>query len=267
MIWGSVIGYSIILIFAIIGIISLVMSYEYMKRSHLVLAGLSILAGIGVFIKIGATRESVGEAMAYFSSPTIMDNLHYYIIAGIVLIFGLLHAEGAIHWVWRRVHPQSAPTDDIKAMSRGQSAQPGQAMPSTLMGSSTGMFSVVGLDVKTVALIRLSLFALKNFNNKTIIGIESHLKLGDGRRYRAFHKIVAETQTSRIGLTDIVHPYWRAINGNHAAARKMFAELCKIVGGTGQAHNSVIDRIVEIGQALGLSPRDMGVAISQLRSQ
>jgi len=238
-----------------------------MKRSHLVLAGLFILAGIGVFIKIGVSRDSVGAAMSYFSSPAIIDNPHYFIIAGIALIVGLLNAEGVINWVWRRVHPQSAPTDNIKAMTRGQSVQLGSKMPSTLMGASTGMFSVADLDVKTVALIRLSLYALKNFNSKTIIGIENKLRLGDGRRYRAFHKIVAETQTTRIDLKDVVHPYWRAINGNQAAARKMFSELCQIVHGTGQTNKTVVNRMVEIGQALGLSPQNMGVAIGQLRAQ
>lgn len=257
--------YSIILIFGLIGLISLVMSYEYMKRSHLILSFLSIVATIGVFIKIGVSKETVADVALDLTPPIIVDNLHIImpLLIGLVLIG--LKAEGTINWIWRRVHPSSAPTDDIRAMERGGVNTPAPKMSAALMGTSTSMFSVPGLDVKTVALIRLSLFALKDFNSKTIIGIENHLKLGDGRRYRAYHGVVAEAQTSRFDLKDIVHPYWRAINGNHAAARNMFTELCHVVRGAGQVNKSTINRIVKIGQALGLSPQDMGLSISRLR--
>jgi len=257
--------YSIILGLASVGLISLIMSFEYMKRSHLILAALSILAAIGVFIKIGVSRETVGEAAGSFIPATVTDNLHYYMIGGVVIILGLLKAEGTINWVWRRVHPKSAPTDDLRAGQRGHLVKQTSNMSAALIGTSTRMFSVPSLDVRTIALIRLSLFALKTFNSKSIIGIESHLKLGDGRRYRSFHGIVAEMQTRRIGVTDIVHPYWRAINGNHSAARNMFKELCLIVRNTGQANKQTINRITDIGKALGLSPEDMAIAIKNMR--
>jgi len=138
-------------------------------------------------------------------------------------------------------------------------------MSAALMGTSTSMFSVPGLDVKTVALIRLSFFAFKKVNRKTIIGLESSLRLGDGRRYKAFHSIAADMQHRRVSLTEIVHPYWRAINGNHSSARVMFRDLCQIARSTGNTDKKTINNLVKIGQALGLSPQDMGVAIGNAR--
>ena len=257
--------YSIILAAASVGIISLIMSYDQMKRSSLILCILSILPAIGVFIKMGVSRETFSEAAMHFALPGMKENLHIYIVGMIIIIGGLLYREGTIHWLWRRVHPSSAPTEGIGAGQRGHVSRQGSKMSSGLMGTSTAMFSVPGLDVKTVALIRLSFFAFRKVNQKTVIGIESFLRLGDGRRYKAFHSIAAEVQHKRVNLTDIVHPYWRAINGNHSSARLMFADLCQIARATGNTDKKTINNIVKIGQALGLSPQDMGVAIGKMR--
>ena len=258
MIW-----YAIILGVAIIGIVSLIMFFDEMKRSSLILSALSIVLAIGAFIHMGVSRQTVGEAMQAIVPSNVTSNLHFYIIGGVILIVAALNAEGTISWIWRRVHPRSAPTAGIRAGQRGHVSRQGPKMSSALMGTSTAMFSVPGLDVKTIALIRLSLFALKKINSRTVIGIESHLRLGDGRRYRAFQNIVVEMQSGRTGLVDIVHPYWRAINGNHSAARRMFTELCQVIHNAGQTDKATINRLVKIGQALDLSPQDMGIAIGK----
>ncbi len=52
--------------------------------------------------------------------------------------------------------------------------------------SLQAMFAVRGLDVKTVALVRLALAAFSKIDSREVIGIEASLKLGDGRRYNAF---------------------------------------------------------------------------------
>jgi len=257
--------YSIILAAAAVGIISLVMSYDEMKRSTLIISILSLLPAIGVFIKMGVSRETFGEAAAHFALPGMKENLHFYILGMLILIGGYLYIDGTFHWLWRRIHPSSAPTDDIRAGQRGHISRKGSGMSAALMGTSTEMLSVPGLDVKTVALIRLSFFAFKKMNRKTIIGVESFLRLGDGRRYKAFHSIAAEMQHRRVSLTDIVHPYWRAINGNHSSARLMFTDLCQIAQITANTDKKTINILVKIGQSLGLSPQDMGVAIGKMR--
>ena len=196
---------------------------------------------------------------------SVTTQLNYFILGVIAAIGLVLHEEGTYLWIWRRIHPQSAPTAEIGVGQRGYVSRQGSGMSAALMGTSTSMFSVPGLDVKTVALIRLSFFAFKNVNRKTIIGLESSLRLGDGRRYKAFHSIAADMQHRRVSLTEIVHPYWRAINGNHSSARVMFRDLCQIARSTGNTDKKTINNLVKIGQALGLSPQDMGVAIGNAR--
>jgi len=107
------------------------------------------------------------------------------------------------------------------------------------------------------------MFAFKR-DRYTIATLESALKLGDGRRYYAYQKLVADAAHEK-SLKDIVHPYWRAINGNHSAARLMFTNLCQLARDTRNTNKRAIDRLVKIGQSLGLSPEDMGRAIGNVR--
>jgi len=121
------------------------------------------------------------------------------------------------------------------------------------------------LDVKTVALIRLALAAFSKVDRTVVLGIESSLRLGDNRRYRAYHQLVSEHQNRRQNIKDIVHPYWREINGNHASARNMFTALCQLARDTRNTDKKTVNRLLKIGQTLGLSPEDMGLAIGQIR--
>ena len=174
-----------------------------------------------------------------------------------------MYFEGTYTWLWRRIHPASAPTEFIGAGQRGGMAKAPPKMSAALMGTSTAAFAVQGLDVKTTALIKLSMHAFKR-DRKTIVTIENALRLGDGRRYYVFQKLVADAQFEK-SLTDIIHPYWRAINGNHSSARLMFTNLCQLARDSGNTNKRAVNRLVQIGQSLGLSPEDMGRAIGNVR--
>ena len=262
----GMIWYSVVFIFAIIGMISLIMSYEYMRRFGLILSAISILLAIGAFIHMGVSKESVGEVVYDVLPPLVTENWLLFILAGVGLTIALLYSDGVIHWIWRRVHPQSAPTDDIGIIQGGTYRSTMPSMSSALMGTSTAMFNVQELDVKTIALIRLALVAFAKVDRTVVAGIERKLKLGDGRRYKAFHQLVADSQTCRQGIKDIVHPYLRAINGNHASARNMFTALCQLARDTRNTDKKTVNRLLKIGQSLGLSPENMGLAINQLRA-
>jgi len=254
--------YAVVFGFALVGGGVLVVSDTDRKWDRLVFVLLFALPILKMYLDTDLFWRSVLFGLLYGSVTT---HLNYFIIGTLAAILLVLHEEGTYVWLWRRIHPSSAPTDEIGAGQRGHVSRQGPAMSSALMGTSTDMFSVPGLDVKTVALIRLSFFAFKKINRNTIIGIESALRLGDGRRYKAFHSIAADSQHRRVSLTDIVHPYWRAINGNHASARMMFVELCQIAHNTANTDKKTIGNLTKIGQALGLSPQDMGSAIAKLR--
>ena len=254
--------YAVIFGFALVGGGVLVVSDTERKWDRLVFILLFALPILKMYLDTEFIWRGVVLGLLIGSVTT---HLNYFILGVIGAILLVLHEEGTYEWVWRRIHPSSAPTDNIGAGQRGHISRQGSGMSAALMGTSTSMFSVPGLDVKTVALIRLSFFAFKNVNRKTIIGLESSLRLGDGRRYKAFHSIAADMQHRRVSLTEIVHPYWRAINGNHSSARVMFRDLCQIARSTGNTDKKTINNLVKIGQALGLSPQDMGVAIGNAR--
>lgn len=254
--------YACVFGFALVGGGALVVSDTDRKWDKLMFVMLFALPILQMYLENSFYWRDVLIGLLYGSLTTY---LNYFILGILAAIALVLYEEGTYEWLWRRIHPSSAPTQNIGAGQRGHVSRQGSGMSSALMGTSTEMFSVPGLDVKTVALIRLSFFAFKKMNRKTIIGIESFLRMGDGRRYKAFHAIAADVQNRRVDLTDIVHPYWRAINGNHASARLMFTDLCQIAQNTANTDKKTINSLVKIGQALGLSPQDMGMAIGKMR--
>lgn len=257
--------YALVLGFAVIGNAVLTVSDTDRKWGFLALLLILVLPLVHIF----TASESIGSVkavMIYFIMWSVTTHLGYFLIGSIAAILLVLYEEGTFGWVWRRVHPVSAPTENIKAGNRGrQLPQKNIATSATFMGTSTGMFNVQGLDVKTVALVRLALAAFGKVDRSVVIGIESSLKLGDGRRYKAFHQLVGESQRRRQNVKDIIHPYWREINGNHASARNMFTALCQLARDTRNTDRKTINRLANIGQALGLSPEDMGLAIGQVR--
>ena len=255
--------YALVFGFAIVGGGVLVVSDTDRKWDRVVFVLLFALPILQMYLESSLYWRNVLISLLYGSITTYLS---YFIIGVLAAIALVLYEEGTYEWIWRRIHPQSAPTADIGAGQRGHFKREGRTMSSALMGTSTNMFAVPGLDVKTVALIRLSFFAFKTMNRKTIIGIESYLRLGDGRRYKAFHTLAAEAQCQRFDLLDIIHPYWRAINGNHASARLMFTSLCELAYSTSNTDKKTINNLLKIGQSLGLSPQDMGIAIGKMRA-
>jgi len=256
--------YALILGFALVGNGVLTVSDTDRKWGWLTLILILILPLIQM-LTVPNVSGSLKELIISLIMTSLSTQMNYFILGVISAIILVLYEEDTIGWLWRRIHPESAPTMDIKAGHRGQPAQKVAMMSSTLMGSSTRMFSVEGLDVKTTALVRLALVAFDKIDRSVVIGIESSLKLGDGRRYRAFQQLVGESTNNKQNIRDIIHPYWRSINGNHASARNMFTALCQLARDIKKTDKKTVNRLVKIGQSLGLSPEDMGLAIAQIR--
>lgn len=257
--------YAFILGFAVVGNGVMVVSDTDRKWQWLALALIFILPLINMYVSSLAI-SSLKATIINLVMTSITTHLGYFLVGAVLAILMVLYEEGTFEWIWRRLHPATAPTEFIKAGHRGQRVPKSTVMSSALMGSSTGMFAVKGLNVKTIALVRLALAAFSKVDSRVVVGIESSLKLGDGRRYKAFHQLISENQTRRQNIKDIVHPYWREINGNHASARKMFTSLCQLARDTRNTDKATVNRLVQIGQSLGLSPEDMGLAIHQLRA-
>ncbi len=221
-----------------------------------------VLLGIVLGIQEGGLVDP-RDMINYLIGEALTVHMAITVIGAVFGMAFVMYLEGTFGWLWRRIHPASAPTDFIGAGQRGIAMKVPPKISAALMGTSTAGFAVQGLDVKTTALIKLSMFAF-NRDRYTIATLESALKLGDGRRYYAYQKLVADGQYEK-SLKDIIHPYWRAINGNHSSARVMFTKLCQLARDSRNTNKRTINRLVEIGQSLGLSPEDMGMAIGNVR--
>ena len=254
--------YSVLFIAAIIGVVSLIMSYEELSRLGLIVAALPVVITLIIFTKWHIDGGTLTNIKAHFENLDVSQkSLIWLGVIGLITILTLFR-EGTIYWIWRRLHPSSAPTPHLRSSERGNGIrQNAETMSSALMGTSTTMFKNSNLDIRTIALIRLAFAVFTRTDRKTIIGIESFLKLGDGRKYRSYQQLVAEVLDSKTTIKDIIHPYWRAINGNTATARLMFADLCRLASETGNLDKKTINKIIKAGQELGLSQQDMQQAL------
>lgn len=253
---------SLLFIAATVGAVSLVMSYDELSRLGLIVAAAPVVLTLVIFTKWGIDGGGFSNIRTYFQNPDVSKNLPIWLfVIGLVTLLTLFR-EGTVFWAWRRIHPKSAPTESLSASQRGAGVrQTAAPMSAALMGTSTSMFKNSNLDVRTIALIRLAFASFTKTDRQTIIGIESFLKLGDGRKYRSYQQLVAEILDSKTTIKDIVHPYWRAINGNTATARLMFADLCRLANETGNLDKKTTNKLIKAGQELGLSQQDMQQAL------
>jgi len=250
--------YSLIFLAAVIGVVSLIMSYDELNRLGLFVAALPVLVAVAIFTQWWVTGGGISNVTTHFQTPDGSKKLLIWLIViGLVTVLTLFR-EGTIFWVWRRLHPKSAPTENLRASERGNVIRQSETpMASTLMGSATSMFRNSELDIRTIVLIRLAFAVFSRTDRKTIIGIESFLRLGDGRKYRSYQQLVAEVLDSKTTMKDIIHPYWRAINGNSATARVMFADLCRLANETGNLDKRTMNNLTKAGRELGLSQADI----------
>ncbi len=254
--------FSILFIAAAIGVISLILWYNELNRLGLILAVTPVVLAILIFVSWGVTGGGFRNLSEHYQTPEGSKTLLFWfsIISLVTLL--TLFREGTIFWLWRRIHPSSAPTAALRASQRGNGIRQNSGKTaSTLMGTSTSMFKNSELDIRTIALVRLAFVSFTRTDRKTIIGIESFLRLGDGRKYRSYQQLVAEILDSKTTMKDIVHPYWRAINGNVATARIMFADLCRLASVTGNLDKRTINNLIKAGSELGLSQEEMQRAL------
>ena len=131
--------------------------------------------------------------------------------------------------------------------------------PATLVGTSTNYLSAE-LDLRTETLIRLCYSVFEDRSALTMSRLESALRLGTGRRQKAFHKIVAGHR-GRPKTKRIVHRYWRSVNGSSRLSQALFGDLCKLARDTNNGDRATADRLSKVGAALGLTAEEMGRAI------
>ena len=181
-------------------------------------------------------------------------NLVWFTLGAILALSAQVLAEGYLHKLWVKLHPKSAPSAEVGFGQRARPTSYKRPVAATLMGTSTEYLKD-GLDLRTDTLIRLCFYSFEDRSALTLSRIEAGLRLGSGRRQKAFHKIAAELQR-RPNLQSILHRYSRSINGSSRLSQTIFAELCGLARDTNNMDGSTRTRLKQTAAGLGL-PTDM----------
>lgn len=254
------VGFAVILGFAIASTVCGVLEDgsrgdRVLIRALIYLIVLSMLVGIFK----GQTTGLRGALVNLVVGSLLVHTLWFLGGAALAICYQLV-GEGHLYELWIKLHPQSAPTPEAR---RGQRAQVAgfrkERTPATLVGTSTNYLSAE-LDLRTETLIRLCYSVFEDRSALTMSRLESALRLGTGRRQKAFHKIVAGHR-GRPKTKRIVHRYWRSVNGSSRLSQALFGDLCKLARDTNNRDRATADRLSKVGSALGLTAEEMGRAI------
>ena len=254
------VGFAIILGFAIASTVCGLME-DSSRSDRILIRALVYLAVLLTLIGIftGAGGSFLGNLAGLAIGSVFVHTLWFLGGAALALCYQMV-VEGHLYEIWIKFHPQSAPTPEVQMGQRAKIAGfRRQATPATLVGTSTNYLNAE-LDLKTETLIRLSYSVFEDRGALTMSRLESALHLGTGRRQKAFHKIVAGNR-GRPKTKRIVHRYWRSVNGSSRLSQALFCDLCKLAQDTNNRDRATVDRLSEVGTALGLTAEEMGRAI------
>jgi len=216
-----------------------------------------------LFTVIGIFTGRSGSFLAnlnYLALGSVFNHLIWFLGGAVMALCYQVVVEGHLHELWIKFHPQSAPTPEAKMGKRSKmTGLRRERTPATLVGTSTSYLNSE-LDLRTETLIRLSFSVFEDRSALMISRLESALCLGTGRRQKSFHKIIAGHR-GRPKSKRIVHRYWRSVNGSSRLSQSLFGELCKLARDTHNRDRATVDRLTEVGTALGLTADEMGRAI------
>lgn len=228
---------------------------------RVLLRGLAYLILLSLIIAIfagGSTdiRAHIGTLVL----GSVFVHTIWFLLGGALSLVLQLFTEGYFYELWVKVHPQSAPTPEVQMGHRAQIAGfRKKRMPATLVGTSTEYLNNE-LDLRTETLIRLCYSTFEQRGPLMMSRLEAQLRLGTGRRQKAFHKIVAGHR-GRPRTRRIVHRYWRSVNGSSRLSQALFGDLCKLARDTQNRDQATIDRLSHVGASLGLTVEEMGRSI------
>ena len=191
---------------------------------------------------------------------SLFEHTVWFGLGAILALTLQVYAEGYFYELWVRLHPNSAPTPEVQMGKRARVVGFRKTrMPATLVGTSTEYLNA-DLDLRTETLIRLCYSTFEDRGSLMMSRLESELRLGQGRRQKAFHKIVAGNH-GRAKSKRIVHRYWRSVNGSSRLSQALFGDLCKLARDTHNRDRATVDRLTAVGISLGLDPEEMGRSI------
>ena len=257
------IGFAIILGFAMTSTLCGVIA-DHSRADRILMRALVFIIALSFLLGL-AKGESIGF-LAHAKSLALMSFLVHYIWlllgSGLALLAQLI-AEGHAYDLWVKFHPQSAPTPEARIGQRAKPIRSSGPVAATLVGTSTEYLSE-GLDLRTDTLIRLCFYAFEDRGALALSRLEANLRLGTGRRQKAFHKLAAGLR-GRPNPKSTVHRYSRSINSSLRMSRSLFGDLCRLARDTQNGDAGTVSRLNQIGAALGLPAGDISSLISGSR--
>jgi len=225
------VGFSIILGFAIASSLCGVIADGSRGDRNLML-GLSYLVLLSFII--GLANNEGGSLLSHARSLVLisfMEQIGWLIAGATLAILIQLVAEGHVHELWIRLHPQSAPTPEARFRQNAQPRGRAQPVAATLVGTSTE-FLKTELDLRTDTLIKLCFYTFEDRGALTLSRLEANLRLGTGQRQKAYHKLAASLP-KRPRLKPTLHRYLRSTNSSSRMSQLLFGELCRLAQSTG----------------------------------
>ena len=221
---------------------------------------------IALSFLLGLTKGEKFTFSGHAHSLVIMSFFVHYLWlmlgAGLALFWQLIE-EGHAYDLWVKFHPQSAPTPEARFGQRAKPVRASGPVPATLVGTSTEYLSE-GLDLKTETLIRLCFYAFEDRGALTLSRLEASLRLGTGRRQKAFHKLAAGLR-KRPNLKSTLHRYFRSINGSSRMSKSLFEDLCRLARETQNYDAASTRRLTQTGAALDLPAQEIARLINGSR--
>ena len=194
---------------------------------------------------------------------SFFGHLLWLMLGATLALTAQLIAEGHAYTLWVKLHPQSAPTPEARFGQRAKPAGRSKPIAATLVGTSTEYLNSE-LDLRTDTLIRLCFYAFEDRGALTLSRLESSLRLGVGRRQKAYHKLAAAIR-KRPNLKSTVHRYCRSVNGSSRMSQGLFGDLCRLARDTQNRDAATMKRLYQTGQTLGLHPDEIGRLINGSR--
>lgn len=254
------IGFAIILGFAVTSTLSGLLA-DGSRGDMMTIRTLVYLAALATLIALYQGEAArLDRVVVFLAVSSVATHLFWFVLGSTAALLAQLLVEGVAKSLWIRLHPQSVPTPEAKMGQRCQNST-GQkkAVPAALVGVSTE-YLTSDLDLRTETLIRLSYFAFEDRGALMMSRLESSLRLGTGRRQRAFYKLAAGMR-GRPKLKPTVHRYWRSVNGSSRMGQSLFADLCSLASDTGNQDRATLKRLSDVGVALGLNADEMQRAL------
>jgi len=235
---------------------------DWSRYDRLLIRVLGCLIFLSLLIALysGGMSTNVRYHAGHLIFGSLFERTLWFLFGASIAIFVQIFSEGFIHRLWIKLHPQSAPTPDVRMGQRAQIAGfRRERTPVTLVGTST-KYLTSELDLYTETLIRLCFSVFEDRGALMMSRLEGELRLGTGLRQKAFHKLVAGSR-GRPNVKRISHRYWRSVNGSSRMSQSLFGDLCKLARNTDNRDRATIERLTTVGTALGLSHEEMGRAI------